>query len=430
MDRGAKMVSSRDQKVDQDPRSEEAVDAKPLRLEGLTKIFGPNQARALKMLDQGAGKEEILQKTRATVGVNDVSFEVEEGEVFVVMGLSGSGKSTLVRCLNRLIEPTRGEVLIYGEDVVGMDERTLRELRLHSVSMVFQNFGLLPHLNVLENVSYGLRTRGVPRDERLERATETLEAVGLGDWAESSIGELSGGMQQRVGLARALATDPKIMLMDEPFSALDPLIRREMQRELTDLQSELSKTIIFITHDLDEALQLGDRIAVMKDGRVHQIGTPEEILRSPETDYVAEFVDGVNPWGVIKAEHIMEDPEAVAFVSDGPRIALRRMQLEHLSSILVVDNRRCLVGILTADAAAEALEGNADDIGAYIERDIATIDREQSLEELVPIGATAEYPLPVTDGEGRLEGVVVRSAILSGLTNQHGRSRRTEDILA
>ncbi|MFP4200126.1 MAG: glycine betaine/L-proline ABC transporter ATP-binding protein [Clostridia bacterium] len=424
------MVPSGDPKAEPISRSDGTEDIKPIRLEGLTKIFGPRQSRALEMLDKGADKDEIQQKTRATVGVNNVSFEVNEGEVFVVMGLSGSGKSTLVRCLNRLIKPTRGKVYIYGENVMDMDENRLRDLRLHTVSMVFQSFGLLPHLNVEENVAYGLRVRGVSREERLEQARKTLEAVGLGNWADSAIRELSGGMQQRVGLARALATNPKIMLMDEPFSALDPLIRREMQKELTDLQSELSKTIVFITHDLDEALQLGDRIAVMKDGLVHQIGTPEDILRNPATDYVAEFVEGVNPWGVIKAEHIMDHPQALAFEGDGPRTALRRMRLERLSSIFVVDHKRYLVGIITADAALKALDEDADDIGPYIERDIPTIDTEQTLEDLVPIGATTKYPLPVVNEDGRLLGVVVRSAILNGLTNQHGRSRRTEDILA
>ncbi len=422
------MVPGQDSNAEQIPQTDEAGDVKPIRLEGLTKIFGPRQKRALQMLDEGADKDEILQKTRATVGVNNVSFEVNEGEVFVVMGLSGSGKSTLVRCLNRLIQPTRGEVNIYGEDVVEMDDERLRELRLHTVSMVFQSFGLLPHLNVEENVAYGLRVRGVSQEERLAQAKNTLEAVGLGDWAKSRIGELSGGMQQRVGLARALATDPKIMLMDEPFSALDPLIRREMQKELMDLQSELSKTIVFITHDLDEALQLGDRIAVMKDGRIHQIGTPEDILRNPATDYVAEFVEGVNPWGVIKAEHIMDHPQALAFTSDGPRTALRRMRLERLSSVFVVDHQRHLVGIITADAALKALDEDAEDIDPYVERDIPTIDTERTLEELVPIGATTQYPLPVVNESGRLLGVVVRSAILNGLTNQHGRSRRTEDV--
>ncbi len=381
------------------------------------------------MLDGGATKEEVLKKTRATVGIYDVSFDVEEGEVFVVMGLSGSGKSTLVRCLNRLIQPTRGSILIRDENVVEMDEEALRELRLHRVSMVFQQFGLFPHLSVRENVSYGLKVRGVSRQERMEKADAMLESVGLGEWATSRVGELSGGMQQRVGLARALATDPDILLMDEPFSALDPLIRREMQDELTELHDELSKTIVFITHDLDEALQIGDRIAVMKDGIVHQIGTPEEILRTPSTDYVAEFVDGVNPWGVINAEHVMDEPDAILYLSEGPRTALRKMSVAQLSSILVVDRGRKLRGILTADAAAEALENGDTDIGPYVE-DLEGVGAEVTLEELVPMGALSQHPLPVVSEDNRLMGVVVRASILDGLTSQHGQSRRTEEPAA
>ncbi len=402
--------------------------ALPIRVEGLTKIFGRRQKEALRLLEDGATKDEVLSETRATVGVLDVTFEVEAGEVFVVMGLSGSGKSTLVRCLNRLIRPTVGQVYIGDDEITGMDDKSLREMRLHKVSMVFQQFALFPHLSVRENVAYGLKVRGLSRKEQMEKATDMLDWVELSDWADSLISELSGGMQQRVGLARALATDPEVLLMDEPFSALDPLIRRDMREELTELQSEISKTIIFITHDLDEALQLGDRIAVMKDGIVHQIGTPEEILRSPSTDYVAEFVDGVNPWGVIKAEHIMDKPGALVKIADGPQVALRRMRAEKLSSIFVVDGSRRLEGILTADDAVSALEENGADVRPYVKKDIPTVGPDVSLEDLVPMGAKAQYPLPVVGEDGRLLGVVVRAAILSGLTSQHGRSRRAEAL--
>ncbi len=400
-----------------------------IRLEGLTKIFGTRQKQeeALRLLDEGATKDEVLSETGATVGVHDVSFEVEEGEVFVVMGLSGSGKSTLVRCLNRLIEPTRGRIFIGDDEVTDMDDQALRELRLHTVSMVFQQFALFPHLNVRDNVAYGLRVRGMSREEQMQMADDMLESVNLAEWGESPVAELSGGMQQRVGLARALATDPEVLLMDEPFSALDPLIRREMQDELTALQADLAKTIVFITHDLDEALQIGDRIAMMKDGIVHQFGTPEEILRHPATDYVAEFVDDVNPWGVIQAQHIMDDPDAVAYITEGPRTVLRRMRQKRLSSIFVLERDRRLAGVISADAVATALEDADADIAPYVERDIVTISPEVSLEELVPIGADAEYALPVVSEDGRLVGVVVRSAILSGLTSQHGQSAREEN---
>ncbi len=398
-----------------------------ISIRGLTKIFGRRQAEALALLGQGKSKDEILAATRATVGIHDVDFDVKRGEVFVVMGLSGSGKSTLVRCLNRLIRPTEGSVFIGGDDVTAMGEKELRELRLHRVSMVFQQFALLPHLSVRDNVAYGLRVRGVRPAERMEKSEEMLRWVGLTEWGDNSLDELSGGMQQRVGLARALATDPDVLLMDEPFSALDPLIRRDMQDELTELHAGLSKTIVFITHDLDEALKLGDRIAVMKDGLVHQIGSPEEILRTPATDYVAEFVDGVNPWAVITAEHVMDPVTAVVLVSEGPRVALRRMRRDNLSSIFVVDSNRRLVGLLTADNAARAREADSSDIGQYMETDVESVGPDLTLEELVPLGAQAEHPIPVVTADGRVLGVVVRSTILHGLTSQHGRSRRSEE---
>ncbi len=408
-------------------RREALTEPGSISIRGLTKIFGRRQAEALALLGQGKSKDEILAATRATVGIHDVGFDVQRGEIFVVMGLSGSGKSTLVRCLNRLIRPTQGSVFIGGDDVTAMGEKELRELRLHRVSMVFQQFALLPHLSVRDNVAYGLRVRGMRPAERTEKSDEMLRWVGLTEWGDNSLDELSGGMQQRVGLARALATDPDVLLMDEPFSALDPLIRRDMQDELSELHAGLSKTIVFITHDLDEALKLGDRIAVMKDGLVHQIGSPEEILRTPATDYVAEFVDGVNPWAVITAEHVMDPVTAVVLVSEGPRVALRRMRRDNLSSIFVVDSNRRLLGLLTADNAAKAREADSSDIGQYMETDVQSVGPDLTLEELVPLGAQAEHPLPVVAADGRVRGVVVRSTILHGLTSQHGRSRRSEE---
>lgn len=398
-----------------------------IKVENLTKIFGRRVDEALHRLERGESKEKIFVETRATVGVRDVSFDVTQGEVFVVMGLSGSGKSTLVRCLNRLIEPTSGRVYIGGEEITALDAKALRRFRLEKISMVFQHFSLFPHLNVVENVAFGLRVKGVPKEERTQKAVEVLETVGLAEWAESRIENLSGGMRQRVGLARALATEPEVLLMDEPFSALDPLIRRDMQGELTRLQSKLAKTIVFITHDLDEALELGDRIAVMKDGVIHQIGTPEEILRSPATDYVAEFVEGVNPWGVITARHIMNKPDALTKLKEGPRVALRRMREKGISSAFIVDDQEHYVGLLTADAAAEAIEQDQTDFDGYIKKDIPTISPDISLEELVPMGAVARYPLPVLDDDGHLLGLVVRSAILDGLSMKHDRAKRSQE---
>ena len=262
-----------------------------LEVKHLTKIFGKRQKQALEMVQQAKSKTEILEKTGATVGVYDVNFEVQTGEIFVIMGLSGSGKSTLIRLLNRLIDPTSGDIYIDGQDVAKMNEEELRDVRRHKLNMVFQNFGLFPHRTILENTEFGLEVRGVDKEERTRLAEQALDNAGLLSFKDQYPDQLSGGMQQRVGLARALANNPDILLMDEAFSALDPLIRREMQDELLDLQAEHERTIIFITHDLNEALRIGDRIAIMADGQIMQIGTGEEILTNPANDFVREFVE-------------------------------------------------------------------------------------------------------------------------------------------
>ena len=269
------------------------------------KVYGPHPERVVGSPDASLARPELLAKTGCVAAVRDVSFDVQAGEVFVVMGLSGSGKSTLIRMINRLHDPTSGQVLIDGEDVLGLSQERLREVRRHKISMVFQHFGLLPHRRIVDNVSYGLEVRGVDKAKRTERAREVIDVVGLGGWGDHFPEELSGGMQQRVGLARALATDPEIMLFDEPFSALDPLIRRDMQDEVVRLQRDLRKTMIFITHDLMEALKLGDRIAIMKDGHFVQIGTPEEIVAHPADDYVADFTKDVPRAHVLTARSIM-----------------------------------------------------------------------------------------------------------------------------
>ncbi|MGO1712719.1 MAG: quaternary amine ABC transporter ATP-binding protein, partial [Senegalia sp. (in: firmicutes)] len=293
------------------------------------KIFGNKPKKAFPLLEKGMSKEEILKTTGNTVGINDASFSVEKDEFFVIMGLSGSGKSTLIRCLNRLIEPTQGEILIDGQDIADKDK--LREIRRKKISMVFQNFGLFPHRNILSNVEYGLEVQDVEKEKRKAKAIEAIELVGLKGYEESMPDELSGGMKQRVGLARALANDPDILLMDEAFSALDPLIKKEMQDELLALQAKMHKTIIFITHDLDEALKLGDRIAVMKDGVIVQIGTSEDILTNPANDYVKEFVQDVDRSRVVTAEAIMRNPEALVSSKDGPRAAVRKMKENEFS---------------------------------------------------------------------------------------------------
>ena len=289
--------------------------AAAVEVRNVWKVFGARSERAIEMSSEGAGRSEVLAATGCTIGVRDVSFTVARGETFVVMGLSGSGKSTLVRCLSRLIEPTSGEVFIDGEDVLSMNPAELRQMRRTKISMVFQHFGLFPHRRVIDNVAYGLEVQKRPKAERRERAMEVLTKVGLGDWAMHYPGQLSGGMQQRVGLARALALDPDILLFDEPFSALDPLIRREMQDELIRLQQEEQRTIVFITHDFAEAIRLGDRVAIMKDGQFDQIGTPEQLVVKPATDYVREFVTDVPRERVLRAGSVMAAPVAGATAS-------------------------------------------------------------------------------------------------------------------
>lgn len=393
-----------------------------IEIKHLFKVFGSRTEEALELLDQGATKEEIYKKTKSTIALQDITMSIEEGETFVVMGLSGSGKSTLVRCLNRLIKPTSGEIWIDGRDILKFNDEELRELRRYKVSMVFQRFGLLPHRSVLENVAYGLEIRGVEREEREQRSRKWLATVGLEGWENSSIHHLSGGMQQRVGLARALSTDPEILLMDEPFSALDPLIRREMQNELIDLQGRLKKTIVFITHDLDEALRLGDRIAILKDGRLVQLGTPEEILQDPADEYVADFVRDVNRSRVITARTAMIDPYTVVSDRTGPRVALEAMRKESHSSVFVVDREGRLQGLITVEDAIEGSQKNVRWLGEMNLREVPTTHPDTTLEELLPIAASVKWPVAVIDENRVLLGIIPRVAILAALSGNLGFS--------
>ncbi len=390
-----------------------------LEVKNLYKIFGPSQKKALEMSQNGKTKDEILKETGNTVGVNNASFSVEEGETFVVMGLSGSGKSTLIRNLNRLQDPTSGEVHVDGKNIVDMNAEELRELRRKRMGMVFQNFGLFPHRSIRRNVDYGLEIQGVPEQERIERAYETLKLVGLEGYEESKPSELSGGMQQRVGLARALVLDPDILLMDEAFSALDPLIKRDMQDELLALQEKVNKTIVFITHDLDEALKLGDRIAVMYEGEIVQIGTPEEILTAPANDYVRNFVENVDRSKVLKASNIMSKPLAVVESREGPKAAVRRMRNEEISSIFVVDKSRKLQGIVSADDALELAEKGEKSLKNAIKKDVYhTTSPDTLIVDLLPMASEAKYPIAVVDSENKLLGVIVRVSVLSGISRK------------
>ncbi|WP_091659730.1 quaternary amine ABC transporter ATP-binding protein [Alteribacillus iranensis] len=387
-----------------------------IEVEGLTKIFGKKPKRALELLQKNKTKDEILKETGNTVGVNRASFSVEDGEIFVIMGLSGSGKSTLVRLLNRLIEPTAGSVWVDGEDLSTMDEKTLRETRRKKMSMVFQKFGLFPFRTVRSNVEYGLEIQGVSQEERKEKAMTALELVGLKGYEDMYPNELSGGMQQRVGLARALTNDPQVLLMDEAFSALDPLIRKEMQDELMDLQENMKKTIIFITHDLDEALRIGDRIALMKDGSIVQVGTPEDILMNPANNYVEKFVEDVDRSKILTAHHIMKRPETIDIDKHGPRVALERMRQEGLSSIYVVDRKRNLKGYVTADDASEARKKDIRDLQEILTTDVPTVTKDTPMHDIFNAIYDSSVPIAVVE-DGKLAGIIVRGAVIAALAS-------------
>ncbi|UZP68221.1 glycine betaine/L-proline ABC transporter ATP-binding protein [Desulfovibrio mangrovi] len=390
-------------------------------VDGLYKIFGPSPDTALAMLREGKNKDEIMEATRHGVGVNNASFSIEEGEIVVIMGLSGSGKSTLVRCLNRLIEPTAGTVSIDGQDITTMDTEELRRLRQSKLGMVFQNFALFPHRTVAENAAYGLEIKGIPPETRMTKAYEALELVGLKGWESVLPSQLSGGMQQRVGLARALALDPDILLMDEAFSALDPLIRRDMQDELINLQEKMRKTIVFISHDLDEALKLGDRIILMKDGKIVQIGTPEEILTEPANRYVERFVEEVDISRVLTAESIMQKVLAVAHLgADGPRAALRKMRTHGISSLFILDREHTLVGVVSAEQAAQLIENGESDLSRIICTDLKTVLPDTPAQDLFPIMHNLAYPLAVVDNANRLKGVIVRGTLIAALAEGKG----------
>jgi glycine betaine/proline transport system ATP-binding protein len=398
-----------------------------IKINNVTKVFGKNSKKALRLLDEGKGKQEILQQTGCTIGVNKASFNIYPGEIFVIMGLSGSGKSTLVRLLNRLIEPTVGQVLIDDVDVVKMTKEELREVRRKKMSMVFQKFALLPHRTVLENTEYGLEIQGVEKTVRKEKAIESLKLVGLEGYEHQYPDQLSGGMQQRVGLARALANDPDILLMDEAFSALDPLIRKDMQDELLDLQSIMEKTIVFITHDLDEALRIGDRIALMKDGKVVQIGTPEEILLHPSNEYVERFVEDVNLSKVLTAGHVMKRAEAVQ-IDRGPRVALQLMKGLGISSIYIVDKKKKLLGAITAAQAKSAAESNQT-LAEVLEKDVITVSQEEVLTDIFDKVSNAVIPVAVIDEIGRLKGIVVRGALIGALAGNEAYINEANDPL-
>ncbi len=377
------------------------------------KIFGDDSKAGLDLIKKGRSKDEIFADTGQTVGVQDVSFDVEEGQIFVVMGLSGSGKSTLVRMINGLIEPSAGEMIVDGTDIADCSSQRLREIRRGKVSMVFQHFALFPHKTVIDNVAYGLKIKGIGADERRGKALEALAQVGLEARADSYPEELSGGMQQRVGLARGLAAEPEILLMDEPFGALDPLIRRDMQDELLELQRTLKKTIIFITHDLNEALILGSRIAIMRNGRFVQVGTAEEIVANPADDYVAAFTQDIDRSRVFTAGSVAGPADAIQLHADTAQSAIARMEAAGSDAIYVLDGKRIAGAVTYRDLVAAARDSDAPLADSLI-TDFPTARRSTPIFELYAL-AQSGLPIAVTNRSGHLDGVVAPQAVFAQL---------------
>lgn len=388
-----------------------------IELNNVSKIFGPRPKSVIPLIKEGKTKEEILEETGHTVGVYNASMKINKGEVFVVMGLSGSGKSTLIRCFNLLNVPTDGSVKIDGQDLVECSKSELQKVRQEKIAMVFQHFGLFDHRTVLSNVEYGLEIRGIDKEERKKIAMENIEIVGLKGYEDKYPTELSGGMQQRVGLARALTNDPDILLMDEPFSALDPLIRREMQSELLDIQDRLQKTIVFITHDVNEAFKLGDRVAVMKDGHVVQIGTPEDIIDEPANEYISEFIKDIDRSKVFQAEHVMTKPSTLVHVDDGISVAVKKMEKTGISSVFVVDYNERIKGIVTIDDAIKA-RSQKKKLADIMRNNIYTVHKDEYVSDIIPKAVESRFPLAVMDDEEKLVGIILRVHVLSGLISE------------
>ncbi len=393
--------------------------AKQICINHVFKVFGEKSQEALALVKQGCSKPEILAKTGSSIGVFDANFTIEAGEIFVIMGLSGSGKSTLVRMLNRLIEPTSGTIVVDGNDINQLSDSQLRALRHKDISMVFQSFALMPHMTVLDNTAFGLELAGVGHAERSAQAALALEQVGLTGWGASYPDELSGGMQQRVGLARALASDPSILLMDEAFSALDPIIRTEMQSELLRLQQIKRRTVVFISHDLDEAMRIGDRIAIMKDGHVVQVGTPEEILRNPADDYVRSFIYGVDAAAVFKAADIARKTQIVVseHPSRGSRAALKMLEDEDRNYAYVVSPTQQFLGVVSADSLRAALHEHVGPLGlahVYLP-DVQPIAADALVSELFGQVAQTPYAVPVVTQDGRYCGAISKTTLLKFL---------------
>lgn len=401
--------------TDQTIQTEELV-----RVEGLTKVFGRHHKRAAELFRAGKTREEVYKATQCSIGVHNVSFTIRRGELFVVMGLSGSGKSTLIRTINQLIEPSDGKIFIDGTEVTALNKKQLRELRRRRIGMVFQQFALYPHLTVLDNAAYALKIAGVPREARRARAREVLALVGLADYAEHFPDQLSGGMRQRVGIARALAADPEIIIMDEALSALDPLIRREMQNEIRALQKKLGKTVIFITHDLDEAIRLADRVLIMKDGEIAQLGTMEEILSRPANAYVEKFVNAADKTKVITAGSIMKPVYDYLRLGDGPQTMLHKIRESGLSSLFATNDQGVIYGLVWARKVREHMNEPNVTAQSMMDTNIKTVNRSAPLKEVVMQMGESTAPIAVVDDERRFLGVITSGALLASLASYNG----------
>lgn len=382
-------------------------------------IFGRERNKAFKMLMKGKSKQEIKKETGCTVAVNGANFAINEGEIFVIMGLSGSGKSSLLRCFNRLNKPTFGAIAVNGKNIATLPDEELRAVRRKELAMVFQHFGLLPHRTVLQNIVFGLELQGIGKEEREQKALESMKLVGLDGYENQMINELSGGMQQRVGLARALANDPEVLLMDEAFSALDPLIRVQMKDELLALQSKMKKTIVFITHDLEEAIKLGDRIAIMRDGEIQQIGTSEEILTEPANGYVRSFVENVDRSRIVTAASIMVDKPLVARLGkEGPEVLIRKMKERKLTVLPVVDAGGILQGEVRLRDLVKLREAKVKDIASVIKSEVHSITADTVVEDILPLMTKTNSPIWVVNEEREFEGVVPLSSLIVEVTGK------------
>lgn len=399
-----------------------------IEIKNLSILFGSEKSRAKKMILKGKSKQEILKETGCTVAVRNANLEIEEGEMFVIMGLSGSGKSTLLRCINRLNEPTMGEIRVNGIDITRSSDKELLQIRRKELAMVFQHFGLLPHRTVLSNVSFGLELQGVSKEEREKKAQESIELVGLKGYESQRVDELSGGMQQRVGLARALANNPEVLLMDEAFSALDPLIREQMQDELLLLQEKMKRTIVFITHDLDEAIKLGDRIAIMKDGEVVQVGTPEEILTDPANAYVTRFTESVDRGRIVTASSIMlKQPIVVRIKRDGPEAIFRKMREKRLYALPVIGNDDQFIGEIQYKDVLKLRKEGSKDVSSIVQKEVPSVLENTTVEDMLPLLPKVRQALPVVNEKNQLVGVVSPSAIIIEMTGKD--QKEIEEII-